>query len=93
MSAPPASQGTLIAGKRNLGWVVGLCLAVFIAATIYALHQPCRPDPFKPATLGEKFLYPYEQNGFMRLPMVSGALRDIFVVPDSGHIWAVGSDG
>ena len=29
----------------------------------------------------------------MRLPMVSGNLNDVFVAPDSGHVWAVGDGG
>ena len=95
MSAPKVPDEPAARGRRKIatGWLIGLCLAVFVAATVYALNQSPRPDPFTPATTAEKFLFPYEENAFMRLPMVSGSLRDIFVVSGSGHIWAVGDGG
>lgn len=95
MSAPKVPDGPVAArsGRRATGWTIGFCLGVFIAATFCALTQPPRPDPFAPGTLAEKFFYPYEQNGFMRLPMVSGDLNDVFVIPGSGHIWVAGNGG
>ncbi|BBO89721.1 YCF48-related protein [Desulfosarcina ovata] len=96
MSAPKVHVKQAVSGGRQkiaAGWVIGCCLVVFVAATVYALKQIPRPDPFKPASFKETFLFPYEENAFMRLPMVSGNLNDVVIVPGSGVIWAVGGGG
>ncbi len=78
---------------RAIGITMGLCLALFVAATIIALEQSPRPTPFAPPSLYDKILFPYEENAFLRLPMVTGTFNDMAVVQKSGHIWAVGNDG
>jgi len=95
MSAPKVTDAPAPVGRRihSTGWLIGMCLALFVGATYLALGQSPRSDPLKPATLKNKMLLPYEENAFMRLPAISGNLNDIFVTPKKGHIWGVGSGG
>ncbi len=75
------------------GGIIVLCLVAFALATVLALRQAPRSDPFSPLTLGEKIFSPQERNAFLRLPVVSGQLNSVFVVPGSGHIWVAGNSG
>ncbi len=95
MSAPKVTDAPAPVGHRihTTGWLIGMCLALFVCATYLALGQSPRSDPLKPATLKNRIWLPYEENAFMRLPAISGNLNDIFVTPEKGHIWGVGSGG
>ena len=95
MSAPKVTDAPAPVVHRihTTGWLIGMCLALFVGATYLALGQSPRSDPLKPATLKNKIMLPYEENAFMRLPAISGNLNDLFVTPKKGHIWGVGSGG
>ena len=68
-------------------------LSIFVAGSWYALSQSPRLTPYTPATLADNFLYPVESNAFERLPKISPHLSDVFALPDSRLIWAVGDNG
>jgi photosystem II stability/assembly factor-like uncharacterized protein len=69
--------------------------ALAIAATSFALafRQTIRPDPFRPATLAERLLYPMQANAFAQGQVIRSDLRTVFALPDGEHVWAAGSGG
>ena len=89
------SDVTNNADKRQqpFGVTVVIALVIFSPASIFAFKQSPRPDPFVPPTLWEKLFKPQERNALMRLAAISGDLSDVFVLPGSEYIWAVGKRG
>ncbi|HLC14809.1 MAG TPA: hypothetical protein VJL89_01095 [Thermodesulfovibrionia bacterium] len=69
------------------------CLFLFVTATVTAFIQQPWPDPFHSPKFPQSVLYPIEFNVLQRLAVVTADLRDVFVVPDTEKVWAVGSNG
>ena len=78
-------------------WVIFLSLLLVLAlvSTFTAFFQPPGRDPSqKPAFPSLSwFIQPIEQNAGLRLPAISSHLNDVFVLPDTDHVWAVGDTG
>ena len=74
--------------KKHLLWFAAI---VFIIGTGYALYQPVHPDPWHVHSGLDKFLYPQEQNAFLRQPSISRDINGIAAIGD--HLWAVGDGG
>ena len=66
----------------------------FGGGAVWRYVNPPLPDPFRPVAFPSRawFFAPIERNAFKRLPVITGTLNDVFVLP-SGEIWAVGDDG
>ena len=65
-------------------------LLLFVVGSLVAWQQPPRLFPLKPQTTSEWWLQPLEVNAFQRMPRMGGSLSDVFVVPTTGEVWAVG---
>lgn len=70
-------------------------LLLFGLFTFLAHRQAPRPDPFQPVqTLSwDWWQYPLERNAFKRLPVITSNLNDVFALPNSEKVWAVGGKG
>ncbi len=70
-------------------------ILVFAIFTFLAHRQSPRPDPFQPVqALSRDWLkYPLERNAFKRLPVITSDLNDVFALPNSEKVWAVGDEG
>ena len=70
-------------------------LVIFIISTIFAFLQPPRRNPFDAKSFhGVRwFLHPIERNAFRRLPVITSAINDIFVVPGTKRTWIAGVGG
>jgi len=79
--------------KQSLGLTVVIAIVVFSLISVIAFKQSPRSNPYIPATLWEKIFKPQEQNAFMRLTDIKGHLYDVFALPGSEYIWAVGNNG
>jgi photosystem II stability/assembly factor-like uncharacterized protein len=71
-----------------------MALAMFVAATLWMHLQSGVPDPLRPVDRFSRqwWLYPIEQNAFMRLPLVSNEPDKLFVLPNSTHAWVGGGE-
>ena len=69
--------------------------AIFGGSTWLAFSQAPRPHALlEPAVFSSDWWrYPVERNAFLRLPIVTADLNDVFALPDSKHVWAVGDGG
>ena len=70
---------------------------MLVAATLWMHLQPGVPDPLRPVERFSRqwWLYPIEQNGFMRLPLVrylSEYNVKLSVAPNSTHAWVGGGE-
>ena len=78
-------------------WIMFLSLLLVLAlvSTFVAFFQaPGRNPAEHPAFPSlEWFMQPIEQNAELRLPAISSHLNDVFVVPGTSHVWAVGDTG
>ncbi len=90
----PKLQITALGRKA---WVIFLSLLLVLAlvSTFAAFFQPPDRNPTEhPAFPSlDWFMQPIEQNAELRLPAISSHLNDVFVVPDTDHVWAVGDTG
>ncbi len=70
-------------------------LLVFLLGTVAAYTQAPRPYPFQAVAPFSQdwWLYPVENNAFKRLPVIGSNLNDVFVLPGTRWIWAVGTGG
>ncbi len=84
-------------GKTSVSLSQGVALVslllLFLGATWLAFTQTPRFNALQPPTLTERLFYPWESNVIKRLPIVIGNLNDLFVLPDSQLVWAVGDGG
>jgi len=93
-SAPDSTTATFRRGMRDLirpsAFVIAL--AMLVTATLWMHFQPGVPDPLRPIEdySWQWWLYPIEQNGFMRLPLVSNEPDKLFVLRNSTHAWVGG---
>lgn len=95
-SASDSSSATVRRAQRDLirpsAFVIAL--AMLVTATLWMHFQPGAPDPLRPVERFSRlwWLYPVEQNGFMRLPLVSNEPDKLFVLPNSAHAWVGGGE-
>lgn len=70
-------------------------ILVFAVLTFLAHRQAPRPDPFQrvQALSWDWLKYPIERNAFKRLPVITSNLNDVFALPNSEKVWAVGEEG
>ncbi|MGH7496475.1 MAG: YCF48-related protein [bacterium] len=68
---------------------------VFGVSTFLAHYQEPRPDPYQTVQpFGwDWWKYPIETNAFKRLPIITSNLSDVFPLPNSEKVWAVGDEG
>ncbi|WP_051906788.1 YCF48-related protein [Methylomarinum vadi] len=68
-------------------------ILILLIGSWLAFTQAPRANPYAPVTLSDQFFYPIEINPFQRLPKISSNLNSIYVLPESGRVWAVGGQG
>jgi len=71
-------------------------ILLFIFLTIIAYNQNPHPNALrvKSSTTDTDFWkYPFEQNPRVRLPVISGDLNEVFVLPGSKKVWIAGKGG
>ncbi len=84
--------------SRTLSWAVLISLVLLLAlSSWFAATQPPHPDMFRPignwdVTEADWWLHPLERNAFRRT-VIGGNLNDVFALPDSKRVWAVGDGG
>ena len=78
-------------------WLMFLSLLLVLAlvSTFAAFFQAPGRDPYRQPTFPslDWFMQPIEHNAELRLPALSSHLNDVFVVPETDHVWAVGDTG
>jgi photosystem II stability/assembly factor-like uncharacterized protein len=84
-----------ILGRKVWVAFLSLLLVLALVSTFAAFFQPPDRNPTEhPAFPSiDWFIQPIEQNAELRLPAISSHLNDVFVVPDTDHVWAVGDTG
>lgn len=94
-SKPTRGRRAGPAELRRRGFLAAsLCLLVL--GTWQAAVQPPGPDRLHspaPFVSAEWWTTPIEQNALHQLPAVRGELASVCAVPDSGEVWACGTDG
>lgn len=103
MQAEPTSKaGIAAAVGPTAAQLLPVRLLAFLAAvlllffsTLIAFTQSPRPNPFTPVDLlsSDFWRYPLERNALQRLPVVDSNLNDLFLLPGTQLLWAVGSGG
>jgi len=95
--APPEMQNKVKPGgssRRSLKLInTVVVIVLFSAASYFAFTQLPRTDATRPPTFFERILLPVEINAAQRLPKIGSDIRDIFSLPGTQRIWAVGSGG
>ncbi|MGY6276800.1 YCF48-related protein [Methylomonas sp. MgM2] len=78
-------------------WLLSFFAALLLSVAIWgAGWQPPHLDAYRLASTPfdpDYWLYPREDNAFRRLPVINSNLNDVFVLPGSRQVWAVGNDG
>lgn len=96
-SAPDAAQTRRRVGPLRLSPQACLVLAVLVlAATTYAaMTQRPHPDAYRQSSLLSLnwWGYPYEWNPHARLPAIGRDLKDVYAVPGTTTVYAVGELG
>ena len=96
-ATPDDEQNLQIPAFGRTAWIMFLSLLVVLAlvSTLVAFFQAPGRNPFLHPQFPslDWFLQPIEQNAELRLPAVSSHLNDVYVVPDTNHVWAVGDTG
>jgi photosystem II stability/assembly factor-like uncharacterized protein len=82
-------------GRKAWIMFLGLLLVLALVSTFAAFFQPPHRDPSQKASFPglNWLLRPIEQNAELRLPAISSHLNDVFVLPGTSHVWAVGDTG
>ncbi len=95
ISGDRKKRQTLIFGRKVWMMFLSLLLVLALVSTFAAFFQPPDRNPAEhPAFPSlEWLLQPIEQNAELRLPAISSHLNDVFVVPDTDHVWVVGDTG
>ena len=88
--------------QRRLAHIFLAALLLLLASWL-AFTQPVRPlissmttsisSLSTSARLWRKFAYPLERNAFLRLPVLTSDINDVFALPGGDHVWAVGDGG
>jgi KAP family P-loop domain/PASTA domain len=102
-SSPVASsggRGGFYLHPRSKIGILGICLTLMIAASVYAVFQAVNPDPLDTSLTG-RLWYPHESNPYARLPGVRCSndyacrLNSVAVnsTGDLPEVWAVGNVG
>ena len=85
---PIASRAFSKPTKKLLLW---LAVVLYVFGTGLALFQPVHPDPSHQHSGWDKFLYPQENNAYLRLPTINANINDITSIGE--QLWAVGNGG
>jgi len=95
VSSQEMSRGAARKAQISLSQGVALVavLLLFLGTTWVAFTQVPRFNALQPPTFTERLFYPWETNVVKRLPIVIGNLNDLFILPDSQLVWAVGDGG
>lgn len=94
------TKGGFYLSSRKKIWILAVCLTLMIGASVYAVLQPLKADPFD-ASLSARLLYPRETNPYAHLQAVRCAndyacrLNSVAVngTGDLPEVWAVGNVG
>ena len=84
--------------QRRLVHIFLAALLLFLA-TWLAFTQSVRPivastsSVSGSAGLWKQFAYPLEHNAFLRLPVLTSDVNDVFALPGGDHVWVVGDGG
>ena len=75
-------------------WILS-ALIIFAGSTYVAFTQKPRLDPFQEVNALELdyWRYPVERNAFARLQYIPSSLNDVFALPGTDKVWAVGYGG
>lgn len=94
-SSGAQSTGSRAAFSTSRSFYFLFSILVFALLTFLAHRQSPRPDPFQPvqALSWDWWKYPIERNAFKRLPVITSNLNDVFALPNSEKVWAVGDEG
>ncbi len=94
-SSGAQSQASRAAFANTRSYYFLSSILVFALLTFLAHRQSPRPDPFQPvqALSWDWWKYPLERNAFKRLPVITSNLNDVFALPNSEKVWAVGDEG
>ncbi|MEZ0123778.1 MAG: YCF48-related protein [Candidatus Reddybacter sp.] len=93
-----APYRSLAVQQRRLVHIL-LAALLLLLATWLAFTQPGRaivsstPNSSALVGLWQKIAYPFERNAFLRLPVLSSDINDVFALPGGEHVWAVGDGG
>ncbi len=93
-----ADKGRRRTLPRAASWALLTLLGALLAlSTWFAATQPPHPDMLRPIgtwdfAKADWWLYPLERNAFRRT-VIGGDLNDVFALPDSNRVWAVGNGG
>lgn len=89
-SSGPSSSGTSQRPVRV--WALALAATVATVATVVERRQEI-PDPYRPATLAQRFLLPSQRNAFAGGLVVDGDLHAVYALPGTDKVWAAGDGG
>lgn len=96
----PDARGSRRAGSRGMPpWLrFALALGLFLLLTYWALSRGHHADAYRQTSLtsvfsGDWWTYPYEWNPAGRLPFVGRDLEDVYAVPNTQAVYAVGELG
>ncbi len=99
-SSDSSTKGGFYLSSRKKIWILAICLALMIGASVYAVLQPLNPDPWD-SSFSAQLLYPHETNPYAHLQAVKCAnpyacrLNSMAVngTGDLPEVWAVGNVG
>ena len=92
MAAPEITLAPRKFSKGSYLWIA-TALVIAIAATFLAYNQRPYPYPLQERSWSDWFLYPTEKNAFARLQYIPANLNDVFALPGTNKVWAVGDNG
>ena len=84
--------------QRRLVHIILAALLLLLASWL-AFTQSGRPITSSTSSISgltgfwQKLAYPLERNPFLRLPVLNSDINDVFALPSSEHVWAVGAGG
>lgn len=92
---PPTTETKGSAAPSKRFWSFFSAGLILLLGSLIAFTQTPYPNPFTaPAPFSLNWWrYPLERNAILRLPLIEADLNDIYALPDSDLIWAVGSGG
>ncbi|HEY5674642.1 MAG TPA: YCF48-related protein [Malonomonas sp.] len=94
-AAPPSADGVQQPLLSVRLWSFLAAVLLLLISTVIAFNQNPHPNPLTPLKLtsSDYWRYPLERNAFKRLPLIDANLNDLFLLPGTELLWAVGSGG
>ncbi len=90
-ASPKKQSSSWILSKFNKKYLLWFAAFSFTFGTGFALYQPVHPDPLHQHDLLDSFIYPQEENAFLRQTLINQSINEITTV--EGQLWAVGKGG